>query len=313
MYYNCCVTKKKEKKLSIKKVKSNFSTVGFLLIIYVLFIMIIPYFFHYYLIETNSPILKDDLLYYGIYFLVIVFGTFIPFFIMRKFSKIKLKHFTRSVNATFVDLFVQTIVFFTICFALTYVSNIIMNRFGMESKLISSIGFSYDEKYLSNVLYVFMLLVVSPIVEEYAFRGVLLNFLSRYNKNFAIYASAIIYALAHSNFAEFLPAFARGVSFSKTSLRYKSIQPTIIMHILFNLFIYSLFIIPSNVASYMAYGLVIMCILAGYLYLSGRYERISIQKSTNTSVPKLFFSRATVIISMLLMIAYTCLMTFIVY
>lgn len=302
---------KKEEKLSLKTVKHNFTTIGLILIMYVLFVMIVPYFFHYYLLEIDSLILKDKLLYFGTYFLIILFGTLIPFFIMRKFAKIKMRHITRRVNASFVDLFVQAIVFFTVCFALTYVSNIIINRFGLEGKLISGIGFSYDSANLDNYLYIFMLLVVSPIIEEYAFRGVLLNCLARYNKNFALYASSLIFALAHSSFAEFLPAFAMGISFGKTSLRYKSIQPTIIIHILFNAFIYSLFVIPPNIVSYMGYGLVAMCILAMYLYLSGRYERISIQKSINTVAPKLFFSRFTIIFSMLLMVAYTYVLTFI--
>ena len=300
------------KKLSRKSVKRNFTTIGLILVLYVFFVMIIPYFFHYYMVETSSEIIKDDLLYYGIYFLLMVVGTIIPFFMMRKFSKIKLKKLTRKVNATFVDLFVQTIVFFTICIALTYVSNMLINYINLEGKLISSIGFSYEEANLNNWLYIFMLVVVSPIIEEYAFRGVLLNSLSRYGKRFALYATSIIFALAHNNFAEMIPAFAMGIALGKTSLRYKSIQPTIIIHILFNAFILGLCVMPASISKYMAYGLVAICVLAFGLILSGRYEKISVQESkSNVVASKLFFSRFTVVLSMILMIAYTCLFTFI--
>ena len=300
----------KAKKLTRKKVKRNFTTIGLLLILYVLFVMLVPYFFHFYLVETNSEILRDNFLFYGIYFIFIVIGTLIPFFIMRKFSRISFKRLTRKVSATFIDLFVQAIVFFTICIILTYVSTTIFNRFGLEGKLISGIGFSFEQANLEYGLYVFMLIVVSPILEEYAFRGVLLNSLSRYGKVFALFASSLIFALAHSNFAEMLPAFAMGISLGKTSLRYKSIQPTIVIHILFNAFIYLLCVIPSNIAGYMAYGLVAICILAMYLFLSGRYERIAIQKSkTNGAANSLFFSRITVILSLLIMVIYTLIMT----
>ena len=300
------------KKLSRKSVKRNFTTIGLILVLYAFFVMIIPYFFHYYMVETSSEIIKDDFLYYGIYFLLMVVGTIIPFFMMRKFSKIKLKKLTRKVNATFVDLFVQTIVFFTICIALTYVSNILINYINLEGKLISSIGFSYEEANLNNWLYIFMLVVVSPIIEEYAFRGVLLNSLSRYGKRFALYATSIIFALAHNNFAEMIPAFAMGIALGKTSLRYKSIQPTIIIHILFNAFILGLCVMPASISKYMAYGLVAICVLAFGLILSGRYEKISVQESkSNVVASKLFFSRFTVVLSMILMIAYTCLFTFI--
>lgn len=310
-WYNFYVSQKVERKISRKRVKRNFSTIGLLLLIYAMFVLVLPYAFYTYMVDTNSSILKDEILYYGIYFITLFFGTVIPFSIMRRFSKIKIKRITRSISASFVDLFVQTIVFFTICVALTFVSTTIANYIGFEGKLISSIGFNYDSSNLSNHLYVFLLIVVSPILEEYAFRGVLLNSLSRYGKRFALVASSLIFALAHSNFAEMLPAFAMGISLGKTSLRYKSIQPSIVIHILFNAFIYLLCVIPSNVAGYMAYGLVAICILAIYLYLSGRYERIVIQKTkTNSIANSLFFSRVSVILSLLIMVIYTVLMTF---
>lgn len=301
---------KAERKISSKKVKRNFSTIGLMLLIYVLLIMVLPFAFYSYMVETNSSILDDEILYYGIYFITLFFGTLIPFSLMRRFSKIKLRKIMRSINASFVDLFVQTIVFFTICIALTFVSTMIANQFGFEGKLISSIGFSYDSSNLSNHLYVFLLIIVSPILEEYAFRGVLLNGLSRYGKTFALIASSVIFALAHSNFSEMIPAFAMGYALGKTFLRYKSIQPTIVIHILFNAFIYLLCVIPSKIAGYMAYGLVAICILAAYLFLSGRYERIAIQKGKSNKIANaLFYSRFTIVFSMVIMIVYTVIMT----
>lgn len=300
------------KKLSQKTVKRNFSTIGLFLIVYILFVMIVPYFFNYYLQQISSTVLEDEFLNYGIYFLFMVLGTVLPFFFMRLFAKVKAKKIIRKVSATFVDLFVQTIVFFTICIALTYVSNIIFNRFGIEGKLIAGIGFSYEEKTLNNPLYVFMLVVVSALLEEYAFRGVLLNSLSRYGKSFALYATSIIFALAHNNLPEMIPAFAMGIALGKTSLRYKSIQPTIVIHILFNAFIYGLCVMPSSAVKYMAYGLVAICIIAFTLIITGRYEKISIQQSrSNAIVNRLFYSRFTIILAMLLMLGYTLVIMFI--
>lgn len=310
-WYNFSMSQSGAKKLSKKRVKRNFTTIGLILILYVLLVMYMPYIFNLYMTQSNSSILYDEILYYGIYFIIIVLGTVIPFFFMRKFCKIKLKKLTRKVNATFIDLFVQTIVFFTICIALTYVSNMLILYVGLEGKLISSIGFSYDEANLNNYLYLFMLIFVSPLIEEYAFRGVLLNSLSRYGKSFALYASAIIFALAHNSFAEMLPAFAMGVALGKTSIRYKSIQPTIIIHILFNALIYSFCVMPQSVIQYLTYGLVAICVLAFALIFTGRYQRISILSSkTNKMAINLFYSRFTVIFTMILLVAYTCLYTF---
>ena len=147
---------KTAKKLSQKTVKRNFNTIGLILVLYIFLVMLIPYGLHYSMVAYNSSILKDEYLYYGMYFIIILFGTIIPFFIMRKFAKLKVKKLVRKVNATFVDLFVQTIVFFTICIALTYVSNMIINYLGLDGKLISGIGFSFEEASLGNILYIFI-------------------------------------------------------------------------------------------------------------------------------------------------------------
>lgn len=274
--------------------------------VYTLFVLVIPFVLHYYLVSVNSEILKDTFLYFGIYFLVVVFGTLIPFWLMRQAFKIPLRWINTRIKETFVNLFVQTIVFFTICIVSTYVSNILFAHLGLEGKLISGIGLSYDSGYLDNLLYVFMLVIVTPMIEEYAFRGVLLNVLGRFGKNFGLYASAVVFAFAHVHFTEYLPAFCMGVLLGKTALRYRSIGPTIIIHILFNALIYSLCVIPSSIAGYMAYGLAGVFIISIYLYLSGRYERVYVQKLNSASnTYLLFFGSFMVILSLMLMILQT--------
>ena len=309
--YNQYVSKK-ARKVSKKYAKRWFSTVGMFLVMYTLFVLLIPYVLHLYLVETNSSILNDDILYYGIYFLIIQFGTLIPFFLMRKTLKITVRSFSRRISATFRDLFVQAIVVFTICIAAIYASNIIFSYLLLEPKLLSSIGLTFDNANLDNSLYVFMLIVATPLMEEYAFRGILINSLSKYGKGFAIYMSALIYALAHLNFVEYIPAFAMAFLLGKIALRYKSIVPTIIIHILFNTFIYGLVVIPASVTQYMAYGLVAIIGIAVYLILSGKYEFIKIQKARNAKVAyELFLTRPTVILAMALMIADTILFMFV--
>lgn len=293
----------KERRVSKKYAKRHFNVIGLMLNVYILFVLIIPFFFHYYLVQENSAIIEDPYLYFGIYFIIIVFGTIIPFFIMRKYFKIPFKKINGKVNATFFSLFIQALVFFTICIVLTYVSNIIFAHIGLEGKLISSVGLSYDNRYLGNIMYIFLLIIVTPIVEEYAFRGVLLNSLGKFGKNFALYASAVIFALAHLNFSEFLPAFAMGVLLGKSSLRYRSIRPTIIIHILFNGFLYMMLTLPAYITKYMAYGFAALFVLSIYLVLSGIYERVYIQKLRSNKITNiLFYSRPTVILSLILLI-----------
>ena len=301
----------KEKIVSKRLAKHNFTTVGLVLIVYSLIVLIIPTVLNELFVVTNSSFLNDDILYYGIYFIIILVGSFVPFFLLKNLARIKTKKIFRPINASFSELFVQTIVFFAICTALIYVSNMVFNIFGYEASLLSSIGLNYQESNLMHPIYIFMLIVVTPIVEEYAFRGVLLNCLGRYGKSFALYASAFFFALAHSTISEFLPALAMGIFLGKTSLRYKSIQPTIVIHILFNAFLFGLCVLPANVAKYMSYGLALICIIAIYLVLTKRYKRITIQKlRSNALTTELFYTRFTVIFAIILMIMHLLLFAF---
>ena len=72
---------------------------------------------------------------------------------------------------------------------------------------------------------------------------------------------------------------------------------------LFNGLIYALCVIPASITKYMAYGLVAIVVIAVYLILSGRYERIRIQKLRSNRVTNIvFYSRPTIVIAMMLMI-----------
>lgn len=301
------------KHISKRRTKKNFTTIGLCLTLYVLFIMILPYIFNWYMIELNSSILKDEFLYYGVYFIIMLFGTIIPFFFMRKFARVKFRRIFRAANVSFSDMFVQTIVLFALCIATTYISSTIVTNFGLQGRLISSIGFNYEDKNLANSLYLFMLIAVSPILEEYAFRGVLLTTLGRYGRKFALIASSIMFALAHNNFAEMIPALAMGYILGKISLRYRSIQPTIIIHMLFNAFMYGLCVLPTSITKYMAYGLVTICLLTIYLVITGKYQFIRVQNSSsNKIVSSIFYGNFWVVFAMMLMIGYTLLFTFVV-
>jgi len=61
----------------------------------------------------------------------------------------------------------------------------------------------------------------------------------------------------------------------------------------------------------MAYGLVAVVVVAAYLILSGKYERIRIQKLKSNKVTNVvFFSCPAIIIAILLMIADSLLFLF---
>ena len=75
--------------------------------------------------------------------------------------------------------------------------------------------------------------LVGPILEEIVFRGVLLQSLAPYGRNFAIVTSALMFGLYHSDFSQGLFAFVVGLLLGYVGLEY-SILWSIALHVFNN-------------------------------------------------------------------------------
>lgn len=76
--------------------------------------------------------------------------------------------------------------------------------------------------------------IVGPILEELMFRGVILRTLSKYNAQFAIIASSIIFGLFHLYLEQGAHAIVIGLVFAYVSLKYDSLLMPILMHMMHN-------------------------------------------------------------------------------
>lgn len=297
------------KTVSSKYALSEFNTIGLVLILYSLFALFLPL-----VVNELFDILPLPLTFHGLTtkFLVksalIIIGTVLPFSILKLASKKKRSIKGDPIKVPFRQILCQTIVFFTLTSASIFAMTAIANFFGFEGELVSGIGISIDPEYLFDVVYVVTFIFVSPILEEFAFRGVLLSTLSKYGKYFALYASAIIYSLAHGSFMEFLPSFIMGVLLGKLSLRYKSIKPVIAIHVLFNLLLYLSFIVPESFSIYMAAIYAFIYILSVVLYLTHSYRHIIVNKTGSSNrVLWMFLTTFTIMFSMVLFVAHSIL------
>ncbi len=78
--------------------------------------------------------------------------------------------------------------------------------------------------------------VVSPVVEEVVFRGLIMTRLTRVLPPWpAVVLSACIFGLCHGEFLWFCYAFALGLVFGLLDMRTRSILPSILAHMAFNL------------------------------------------------------------------------------
>ena len=286
----------------------DFKIVGLVLIIYALFVLYIPLGLKWLFVleERSTNIL------FICSFICLVLGTILPFSFLMIYSKQKFSDFTSNPNIETKEKIINFIVFFAISICAIYFNTMIGGLINVEGRLISDIGVVFNSEYIKNYLYLFSFIIVSPILEEYAFRGVLLNCLGRYGKYFAILASSIVYALAHSFFTDAIPSFIMGIILSKMAFRYKSIRPTIFIHIIFNLSLCLLSLIPEDYAFYSAVVIAIIWVVALILVLKKKYKIIGVNKSSsNNKVTLMFISTYTVIIALVLFILYSIIILFI--
>ncbi len=79
--------------------------------------------------------------------------------------------------------------------------------------------------------------IVAPICEELIYRKLLLGSMRPMGDTPAILVSSLIFGLAHGNFDQFAYATLSGLVFGIIAVRYKSIVPTILLHIANNLLV----------------------------------------------------------------------------
>ena len=81
----------------------------------------------------------------------------------------------------------------------------------------------------------FSLLVVAPVIEEFLFRGLILQgFLSRYSVRKSIIGSAVLFGIIHLNVLHVIGITALGALFSWVFVRTRSLVPCILGHSLHN-------------------------------------------------------------------------------
>ncbi len=292
--------------------KNNFRVVGLVLIIYCLIVLYLPYALKWLIILNDKLIYKGYNAYFVISLICLLIGTIVPFLFLSLYSKKKIGDFIKKADFSFKDIIVDFIVFFAICALAIYCMTMLGELFTIEGELISSIGVSFNTEYMSDYLYLFTFIILTPILEEYAFRGVLLTCLSTYGKYFALIATSMIYGLAHGSLIEFIPSFVMSIFLCKLTLRYKSIRPSLIIHIMFNASLCLLSIIPAKYSLYTMIGLTVMLVIAIVLVITRTYHHITVKKAkVNNQISLTFFSSYTVVIAALLFISYTILLMFV--
>ena len=168
---------------------------------------------------------------------------------------------------------------------------------------------------LTNAPMLFYTILVAPLMEELVFRGVFYHRFRSYGKYFAAFCTAFFFALMHSNFLHFAPAFSMGIILFFIRDRY-GLPYSILLHFSNNL----LAIVVNNLSqdSTLIQGIYGGFLLAGMFYgiyfvLKNRThfaEDSQYEKEHSLSL-KQFFSSPLLWVDIVLMVALACVSLFV--
>ena len=120
--------------------------------------------------------------------------------------------------------------------------------------------------------------ILSPIIEEILFRGVMLNKLRTYGDKIAIITTALLFGLFHENFSQFFYAVGLGVVFAYVTLKTGTIKYSIGLHIMINMMgsVIGTKVLSSNTAT-MIFGIVVwVFVIDGLILFIKDFKKMSL-------------------------------------
>ena len=219
-----------------KRLGYIFSAIGMALIAYLLLSMGM-----YYLTNIFGMLLGGDLWFYfppvvlqliqsGIYIISLV----VPFVALSKSSGYSAAAMLKKSEKSFS--------FGAACVAMCIGAAMVGNVFNdILTRLTSLIGFvpyyqpnGLGYGFWADLVIVITSTVIAALLEEFAFRGVLLKLLLPYGQGFALFSSALLFALCHGTAAQFIPALITGLALGYVVIATGTIRTAIIAHLVYN-------------------------------------------------------------------------------
>ena len=120
--------------------------------------------------------------------------------------------------------------------------------------------------------------ILSPIIEEVLFRGVMLNKLRIYGDKIAIITTALLFGLFHENFSQFFFSFVLGMIFAYVTLKTGTIKYSIGLHIMINMMgsVIGTQVLSSTIAT-MIFGIVVwVFVIAGLILFIKDFKKTSL-------------------------------------
>ena len=169
----------------------------------------------------------EMLLLNGLYSLIIFFFIGIIFCLIRRESFSSLFPFEKAGAGLIAMLVVIGLTFSLLS---NYVSDFVSQMFGMFGYTSSYSG-STEASTPMEILASYLTIAVIPaLVEEFAFRGIIMGILRKHSDAMALIVSSAIFGLIHGNIIQIPFAFCGGLLFGFMVLKTNSLLPGILIH-----------------------------------------------------------------------------------
>ncbi|MBQ2604906.1 MAG: CPBP family glutamic-type intramembrane protease [Acutalibacteraceae bacterium] len=242
-------------------------------------------------------------------------GIFIPSLILLKSTKIPMNELLPFKR---VDTKFCTALIFggmTVCMISQIAASIVITNFKLfgidiDSALSSVTATSPFDILMNSVCTA----LIPALVEEFAYRGLVLGVLKKHDEAFAIFASAFLFGLLHGNFVQIPFAFLVGLVLAFVRVKSGSMLPGIIIHFGNNFFAVlattaSEAMSESN-ANIVEAVMMLLFIITGFIsisYLVKNHKEIFEPKKSESSfkfgeLTRMFLSTGTIIASMIILI-----------
>ncbi|MBQ2675837.1 MAG: CPBP family intramembrane metalloprotease [Clostridia bacterium] len=215
-------------------------------------------------LKLSTLMQTDIVVAYAINAVITLFVFTVPFVIFAKVLKCKI-----SEEGLFGKPFKGSAPFLCVLFGMgmTFAGNFATGIFAIITKVLFGVepiepqlGVS-DNSILSIVIEVLLVAAIPALIEEFAFRGVLLAVFKRFGNWPAIIVTTVLFAFMHCNFVQIPFALFAGFAFGVITVATKSIWPAVIVHFLNN----SLAVLSQHMADYIFGALFYLIIIVGII------------------------------------------------
>ncbi len=134
----------------------------------------------------------------------------------------------------------------TVAMIANYASNLLLGLFDLVG-IDANVDMEYKcDSVLDVVLFFVTVAIVPALVEEFAFRGIILGSLRKHSDSLAILVSGVVFGLMHGNFAQIPFATVVGLVLGYITVKTNSLLPAIIIHFLNNSLSVTLTLLSTN-------------------------------------------------------------------